>query len=111
MVIDDEASLRRLGVLTEADIARALANGRDPKEVRIRDLMTSDPTVLRPATTIRDAARLMRAGRFRHLPVVHDGGVVGVIDIADVSRAMLETRAGMGRHKTGAAPARAASRR
>jgi CBS domain-containing protein len=41
------------------------------------------------STSIRDAAKSMMHGRFRHLPVVDGAGLVGMVDIADVSRALL----------------------
>jgi CBS domain-containing protein len=66
-----------------------VADGKDVNDVRIRDLMTSGLTVCDEKTSIRDAARSMIDGRFRHLPVVEDAGVVGMVEIGDVSRALL----------------------
>lgn len=89
VIIDDAQSKRPLGIITEADIVRVVADGKDVNDVRVRDLMTSGPTVCEETTSIRDAGESMLAGRFRHLPVVDDAGVVGIIDIGDVSRALL----------------------
>jgi CBS domain-containing protein len=89
VVIDDVQSKHPIGILTEADIVRVVADGRDVNDVRIRELMTSSPIVCDAATTIQTAAKSMADGRFRHLPVVDQGGVVGIIDIGDVSRALL----------------------
>ena len=58
---------------------------------RIYELMTTRPTVITTTTSVRDAARLMTRGHFRHLPVIGDVGLVGIIDITDVCRALLET--------------------
>ena len=51
--------------------------------------MTARPVVIDKTTTILDAARTMTGGRFRHLPVVSDDGLVGMVDITDVCRALL----------------------
>jgi CBS domain-containing protein len=51
--------------------------------------MTARPTVITPDTSIRDAAAIMTKSHFRHLPVVGDTGLQGVVDINDVCRALL----------------------
>jgi len=94
VVVDEEQSKRPIGLITDADIAQAVADRTDLNEVRIRDLMTTDPTVVTPTTTIPAAARVMVAGHFRHLPVVSDAGLVGIVDIGDVCRAMLDSLTG-----------------
>jgi CBS domain-containing protein len=55
----------------------------------VLDAWTDQP-VIKTTTIIRDAANLMTSGRFRHLPVVGDADLVGIIDITDVCRALLE---------------------
>jgi CBS domain-containing protein len=90
MVLDTWAG-QPAGILTQADIARAVADGKDVNNTRIHDLMTTRPTVIKTTTSVRDAARVMMAGHFRHLPVISDTGLVGIIDITDVCRALLET--------------------
>jgi CBS domain-containing protein len=91
VIVDDEQDRRPLGLITEADIVRAVADGKDVNDVRIHDLMTSDPTVIPGTTSVRDAAALMLAGHFRHLPVVNDGRLIGIVDIRDVCQALLES--------------------
>ncbi len=90
MVLDAQAD-QPIGILTEADIARAVADGKDVNSVRIYELMTTRPTVITTTTSVRDAAQVMTSGHFRHLPVVGDAGLVGIVDITDVCRALLET--------------------
>ncbi len=90
VVVDNEHAKRPLGLITEADIVRAVADKKDLEEIRIRDLMTRDPTVITGDTSVRDAAESMLAGHFRHLPVVSDAGLVGIVDIGDVCRALLD---------------------
>jgi CBS domain-containing protein len=91
VVVDDELARRPMGLITEADISRAVADGKDVNEVRIHDLMTTDPTVITATTSIYEAARVMVTGRFRQMPVVGESGLVGMVDIADVCRALLDS--------------------
>lgn len=70
VTVDDEEARRPTGVITDADIVQAVRDGKDMNEARIHDLMTTTPSVIKATTSIRDAARIMIDGRFRHLPVV-----------------------------------------
>jgi len=79
-----------LGIITEADISHLVADGKNPNDVRIYQLMTAHPTVVKTTTSIRDAAKVMTSKRFRHLPVMGEAGLVGIVDITDVCRALLE---------------------
>ena len=79
-----------IGIITEADISHAVADGKNPNDVRIYQQMTARPTVVNTTTSIRDAAEVMTSGRFRHLPVIGDAGLVGIVDITDVCRALLD---------------------
>jgi len=87
--IDDQDGQRPIGIITETDIVDAVADGKDVNDVRIRDLMTSNLIFCTAATSIRDAAKSMMTGKFRHLPVLDDTELVGMVDIGDVSRALL----------------------
>jgi CBS domain-containing protein len=89
--VDDEQDRKPLGLITEADIVRAVADGKDVNDARIHDLMTTDPTVIPASTSVRNAAALMLAGHFRHLPVVADGRLIGIVDIRDVCQALLDS--------------------
>jgi CBS domain-containing protein len=89
LVVVDETD-QPLGIITEADIAHAVADGKDLSSVRIHDLMTARPTVINTTTSVRDAAKIMASGHFRHLPVVGDAGLVGMVDIVDVCRVLME---------------------
>ena len=89
-VLDPRTS-EPVGIITDADIAHAVADGKDVNSTRIYELMTTRPTVITTTTSVRDAARLMTRGHFRHLPVIGDAGLAGIIDITDVCRALLET--------------------
>ena len=89
MVLDTQAG-QPVGIITEADIAHAVADGKDVNSTRISELMTTRPTVINTTTSVRDAAKVMTSGHFRHLPVVGDVGLVGIVDITDVCLALLD---------------------
>ncbi len=89
-VLDPRTS-QPVGIITEADIAHAVADGKDVNTTRIYEMMTTRPTVIHTATSIREAAEVMTSGHFRHLPVVGDAGLVGIVDISDVCLALLES--------------------
>jgi len=78
-----------IGVITEADIARAVADVMDVNKTRIHDLLTARPAAIPAAASIRDAARTMVNGGFRQLPVADGTGWIGIVDIADVCGALL----------------------
>ena len=90
LVVLDTQTEQPIGIITDADITRAVADGKDLNEARIRQLMTTGPATIEPGTSIRDAALAMTNGRFRHLPVVSDAGVIGMLDITDVCRVLLD---------------------
>lgn len=75
---------RAAGVLSERDIVRAVANGEDVDDVRVDDVMAVDLVTIGLDASISEAADVMEAGNIRHLPVVDDGKVVGVVSIRDV---------------------------
>ena len=79
---------RPIGVITEADIAAAVADGMDVNQTRIHDLLTARPAAIPAAASIRDAARTMVNGGFRQLPVTDGTGWIGIADIADVCGAL-----------------------
>jgi CBS domain-containing protein len=90
LIVTQAQTGKPIGIITEADISHAVADGKNPNDVRIYQLMTADPTVVSTTTSIRDAAQVMTGGRFRHLPVMGDAGLVGIVDITDICLALLE---------------------
>jgi CBS domain-containing protein len=81
------------GIITQADIARAIANGKDPDNTRVHAAMTTRP-VITTTTSLRDAATIMTTSQYRHLPVADDTGLLGLVDITDVCRALITTGQG-----------------
>jgi len=94
VVVDDDHARQPVGIITEADIVQAVADGKDVNDLRIRALMTTHPTVINAGTSIRDAARSTVTGHFRHLPVVGEAGLIGMVDITDVCAAVARPTAG-----------------
>jgi CBS domain-containing protein len=90
LIVTQAQTGQPVGIITDADVSHAVADGKNPNDVRIYELMTANPTVVSTTTSIRDAAEVMTTRRFRHLPVVGDTGLVGIVDITDVCRVLLE---------------------
>jgi CBS domain-containing protein len=93
LLVVDAQSGRPAGVVTEADVSHAIADGKDVNDVWVGAVMTTRPAVVTTAS-IRDAAKLMTARHFRHLPVAGDAGLLGVVDIIDVCRALINAGEG-----------------
>jgi CBS domain-containing protein len=87
VLVFDEGAI--CGILTERDVLRAVADGIDDTTL-VRDRMTANPETLDADDTMEHAAVLMIHGGFRHLPVVEQGEVVGVLSIRDLMRVVLE---------------------
>ena len=79
------------GIFTERDIlTRVVSAGRDPKSTLVREVMTESYQWIKPDTSVEDAMQLMTDKRVRHLPVIDDGRLVGMISIGDVTRWLLK---------------------
>jgi len=83
------------GLLTDRDIVvRAIAEGRDPARVEVREICSSDIEALRPDDELDCAVQLMRARHIRRLPVVEGGDhPVGIVSIGDLALARDERSA------------------
>jgi CBS domain-containing protein len=90
VVTTDDDSRRPVGIIVETDIIHAVADGRDLNETRIDEVIGTDPMIVEPDTTVKDAAKRMLSAHIRHLPVVDAGRLVGIVDIIDACRALLD---------------------
>jgi CBS domain-containing protein len=83
VAVVDEAD-RLIGIFTGRDaVVRVLACGRDAATTRLSEVMTTNPATLSPEQTAVDALRLMWDRGFRHLPLVKQGRVIGVVSRGD----------------------------
>jgi CBS domain-containing protein len=83
LLVADEGEI--VGIVTERDyLRRVTLEGRTDKETAVRDIMTSPLYVATPDTAIDECMALMTDRRIRHVPVVDEGKVVGVISIGDL---------------------------
>ena len=92
VVLEDE---RIAAILTERDVLRAVAAGKDGS-APVSEWMTRHPDTIEPGDTTDHAASLMIHGGFRHLPVVEEGKVVGIVSIRDLMRVALDDRSPRG---------------
>jgi CBS domain-containing protein len=76
---------RLLGIFTERDTVRALSQSHDAARHEIVSWMTHDPTTVAPEVNSEDALRTMLDSGFRHLPVVENGKVVGMVSMRDLA--------------------------
>jgi CBS domain-containing protein len=81
---------RLIGIFTERDLLRAVADRVHSSEARVREWMTGEPITITPETSSEEAAQLMLDNGFRHLPVVEGERAVGIVSIRDVARWIAE---------------------
>jgi CBS domain-containing protein len=84
LVMEDGAAV---GILSERDmLTRVLLQRRDPATTKVADVMTSELVCVELDTSPNEAMRIMTERRCRHLPVVCDGKVIGLVSIGDLVR-------------------------
>jgi len=85
VVMEDMA--RIVGIVTERDLMRAVAQRARAAEARVRQWMTESVITIEPETEIKDAAKMMFEKNFRHLPVVNkDGRLLGIASLRRLSQ-------------------------
>ena len=86
-----DANGKVVGVISERDIIRGIAvNSERALEMPVRDLMTSEVIACKPTDTIAEVMKMMTVRRFRHMPVIEDGELKGMISIGDVVKNRIE---------------------
>lgn len=78
-----------IGIVTERDVVRAVAEGVDLEAVTVRTRMASEPDVFAPDVDVFEAGEFLLESGYRHLPVVEDGTLLGVVSLRDLLRAVL----------------------
>jgi CBS domain-containing protein len=80
-------SERLQGIISERDlINKVLSKKLDPQKVAVSDIMTANVSTVPPSMTVQEAMKLVTEKRFRHLPVVENEKLIGVISIGDLTR-------------------------
>jgi CBS domain-containing protein len=89
LLVLDQGAL--LGIISERDYARkVILKNRSSHDTPVGDIMTPSPVTVGPQDTVHRCMEIMTEGRFRHLPVVDSGRVVGMLSIGDLVKAVIE---------------------
>jgi CBS domain-containing protein len=78
-----------VGIVSERDIVRGLVSGPGVLDASISEIMTADVRTAEPAATVEDLMRMMTDHRIRHVPVVSDGTLLGIVSIGDVVKSRI----------------------
>lgn len=88
VLVVDQGAL--IGILSERDYTRnVVLKGRTSRDTAVREIMTSRPVCVSPEQTVEECMALMTDKRVRHLPVIEDDRVVGLISIGDAVKAII----------------------
>jgi CBS domain-containing protein len=80
-----------VGIVSERDVVRRLhLGGAGLLQLRVSDIMTSGVSTCEPGDKVEDLARIMTERRFRHMPVVKDGSLIGIVSIGDLVKARID---------------------
>lgn len=88
IVVEDKEGKHAKGIITERDIVyKLLSKGSDPYKSKVEDLMSKPLRVVRPDTTIEEAAKAMRENKVKRLPVVNDNNeLIGILSEGDIMK-------------------------
>lgn len=90
-LIVTDADMAVKGILSERDVVRAISrHGRAALDRTVTELMTSKVQTCTEESTVPELMETMTTGRFRHLPVVHDGRLIGVVSIGDIVKRRIQ---------------------
>ena len=91
VVVEKDGTLD--GIFTERDYARKIIlKGRSSRETKVRDIMTDDPIFVTPDSKIQHCMQLMTNKFIRHLPVLDNGKLIGLISIGDVVKYIIDQK-------------------
>ena len=84
-----------VGIFTERDVlCRVVGEGRDPITTRVVDVMTQEVVAVKSTTSVEEAMAVISERRFRHLPVVDDGELKGLVSSGDLTRRVSRSQEG-----------------
>ena len=82
-----------VGIISERDCTRkVILQEREPKDTPVREIMTSDVISVRPAQTVVECMALVTAKRIRHLPVLADDQLIGIVSIGDLVKDIISEK-------------------
>lgn len=88
VVIEDN---RPVGIVTERHYARSVfLKGKSSPKTRTREIMTTDVICARPEQTVEECMAVMTSKRVRHLPVLHEARLVGIVSIGDLVKSIIK---------------------
>lgn len=83
-----------VGIISERDYARkVILQGRSSQHTTVQEIMTPSPITVTPESTVEECMRIMTLRRIRHLPVLEQGAIAGVVSIGDLVNAIIATQA------------------
>lgn len=92
LVMDDD---KLEGIFSERDaLTKVLGEGVDPVNTKVSEVMTADPIFVDPSTTVEEAIGIVNERRVRHLPIVHNGKLVGIVSSGDLTHWLVRDREG-----------------
>jgi len=94
LVVMDNVDI--LGIVTERDVLRAVAEGQSTKTTPVKAIMTPEPDLLESDVDVREATEWLLAAGYRHLPVVKEGRLIGMVSMKDLVWALTEEQQGRG---------------
>jgi CBS domain-containing protein len=80
---------RLVGIITERDVVRAVSEGADPEEESVADWMSEAPDTFAPDVEVSEAASWLLEMGYRHMPVMQDGELLGIVSIRDILWAII----------------------
>ena len=81
-----------VGIITERDLVRALASGAEPESELVVDWMAEAPDTFSPDVDVKEAAAWLLEVGYRHMPVMEDGELLGIVSIRDIMQALVGDR-------------------
>ena len=91
LVVEEQGKI--VGIITERHYAREVfLKGRSSPQTRVADIMERKVLCVHPAQSVEECMALMNAKRVRHLPVVNDGALLGIVSIGDLVKSIISDR-------------------
>ena len=92
IVTDADDSKQTVGIITERDILHNCSSDKNLNEIKISDVMQKDMIVITGEDTLETANAIMAKHHIRHLPVISDGVISGMITIRDITKALIDQK-------------------